>query len=187
MTHRFILVLGGLVLAALLIGCAKEKRPDGIPQQFPTTVTVLQEGVPLAGATVAFMAADEGSVNSRWAIDGTTDSSGKAQMAVNGRYKGSPAGKFKVMVIKFEKEKPVEIPPAPDPAKDPLEYAAWRKQYNIDGPGDGTPPKTWTLVDKKYSRFETSPLEVEVLPTPNDLKIDVGKAIRVLDKFTPAR
>ena len=177
------ITLAALACMFLLTACNGEKRPAGIPQQFPTTVVVKQEGKPLDKATVTFYAVEENSPNAAWAIVGTTDATGSAQMAVNGKYKGSPAGKFKVTIIKTETEKPVEIPPGPDPAVDPKGYGEWRIKYKVDQ--DVPPLKSWTFVDSKYTRVETTPLEVEVKPEPNTIDIDAGKAMKVEEKFAP--
>ncbi len=173
----------GLILAGIfcfLSGCGGEKYPDGLPKIYPVTVNVTQEGKPLEGATVVF-AADESS-DSRWGVGGCTDAAGKAIMSVNGKYKGCPAGKYKVVVSKSVTESNQDkIPPAPDAVKDPKAFGEWYHQY-------GEMPivnKVFSLVEDKYSNSKTTPLSVEV--TENGEKtfsLDAGKAVHKEDKVT---
>ena len=64
----------------------------------PCEITVIDvDGQPLSGAGVSLVAV-AGDIP--WASIGTTDQNGVAAIAVNNRYKGAPAGKFKVVLQK---------------------------------------------------------------------------------------
>lgn len=141
-----ILLSVGLFLTLTLSvfsGCGGQKLPDGFPKVYQVTVNVVQDGKPLEGANVLFYAEDE--ANSRWGIGGCTDATGNAIMAVNGKYKGAPAGKYKVTVTKIVTESNQDkIPPQPDAMKDPVAFETWYQKY-----GQGTVlNKEFTLVEE---------------------------------------
>ena len=92
----FILALAVFVTT----GCGGQRLPDGMPRLYPVSVTVTQEGTPLANATVSLFPED--AALQQWAPMGTTDAAGTAELFVNGLYKGAPLGTFKVAVSKRE-------------------------------------------------------------------------------------
>jgi hypothetical protein len=86
----------------LVVGCAREQRPEGIPTLYPCTITITQDSKPLSGAMVTLYT--ESSEDRRWSPGGTTDSQGVIQIKVLGKYLGAPAGTYKVTVAKHELE-----------------------------------------------------------------------------------
>lgn len=172
-------VLCFLTLAlSVFSGCGGQKYPDGFPKVYPVTVSVVQDGKPLEGANVLFYAQDE--VNSRWGIGGCTDAAGNAIMAVNGKYKGVPAGQYKVTVTKVVTESNQDkIPPQPDATKDPVAFETWYQKYG-QGP---ILNKEFTLVEEQFAELAKTPLTAEVAASgSNSVKLDVGKAIRKENK-----
>ncbi len=95
----FAVVVAAAVGFASFVGCGKP-RPDGMPKLVSCSVTVLQDGKPLEGATVAFH-----SETIKWSVGGTTDAFGVAKMHTHGDYPGSPEGSFKVTIQKTVVEK----------------------------------------------------------------------------------
>ncbi len=145
------------------IGCGK-KKPDGMPDLQPTTLTLTQGGAPLAGATVNFKSTDS---SMSWTCGGMTDDKGVATIVTHGQYKGAPVGKYKVAVNKTEWEG--EAPPSvvdEASAKTLEEYKKAGKKY-----------EEFYLVDLKYAIGETTPLEVEIVQGKNDLTADVGEPV----------
>jgi len=150
------------VVATLFSGCAQEQKPDGLPDLYPCTLTLTQDGQPLAGATVQVLSAD---ADGKWSAGGTTDEQGKVILVTYGKYQGVQAGKHKVVVSKQESDVP-----------------EGEMEAGIVVPGSGgggTLPTSYTLVEKEYTSQETTPLELEIVPDQdNDQTFECGKAIR---------
>ena len=150
---------------ASAVGCGP-KLPDGMPKLNPTTITVIQDGQPLAEAMVTLKAVDE---SSKWTSGGMTDAKGVATIVTHGQYKGVPAGKYKVAVAKTLGE---GTPPPPSPID--AESARIYQEY-VDS---GATYEEFFVVAEEYRLVDTTPLEVEVVDGSNDLKVDVGEAVR---------
>ncbi|MFG0262836.1 MAG: carboxypeptidase regulatory-like domain-containing protein, partial [Novipirellula sp. JB048] len=69
-----------------------------MPELYPATVTITQEGDGLADATVTLYPEDP--ALRRWAVGGVTDENGTATLRTHVKFPGAPAGRFKVMVNK---------------------------------------------------------------------------------------
>ncbi|MDO5580924.1 MAG: hypothetical protein Q4G69_07295 [Planctomycetia bacterium] len=173
-----ILLLGSAIL--FTSGCQKgPKPPEGLPRLYPAVLILKQEGKPLANASITLMDAEEEGPNARWGISAASDENGEAVLKVNGLFKGCPAGRFKVVIIKNETEKGTKMPPAPDPVANPIEYEKWRIESEKPRPV----PKTFCLVDQKYSDFKTTPVEVEIKEGSNRIDVDAGKSVRNVEKI----
>ena len=88
---------------------------------------------------------------------------------VDGQDKGAPTGKFKVAVAKTVGE---GTPPPPSPID--AESARIYQEY-VDS---GATYEEFFVVAEEYRLVGTTPLEVEVVEGTNDLKVDVGEAVR---------
>ena len=86
------------VLVMLAVGCTPSNRPDGLPPLYPTTVTITQNGSPLADVSVGLISAEP----SEWVVSGLTDTSGKASIVTHGQFSGAPAGEYTVVLSKTE-------------------------------------------------------------------------------------
>lgn len=93
----FILVL----LAVMQPGCKKDSRPEGLPDLYPFTIKILQEGSPVEGASVNLASTDPALM--KWPCGGMTGADGVATMNTYG-FPGAPAGSFKVVVSKTVEE-----------------------------------------------------------------------------------
>ncbi|MDR0703577.1 MAG: carboxypeptidase-like regulatory domain-containing protein [Planctomycetaceae bacterium] len=91
-----------LIFLVLMVGCMREQRPEGMPTLYPCTITIIQDGKPLAGAMVTLYT--ESSEDRRWPPGGTTNPQGVISIKVLGKYSGAPAGTYKVTVEKQETE-----------------------------------------------------------------------------------
>ncbi|MDR2704683.1 MAG: carboxypeptidase-like regulatory domain-containing protein [Planctomycetaceae bacterium] len=91
-----------LIFLVLVVGCSGEQRPEGMPTLYPCTITITQDGKPLAGAMVTLYT--ESSEDRRWSSGGTTNPQGVISIKVLGKYLGAPAGTYKVTVEKQEIE-----------------------------------------------------------------------------------
>ena len=149
-TVLFLLAVSVLVLP----GCTKSDKPDGFPDIFPCEIKVLQDGSPLAGASVTLMG------DQPWAVGGGTDDSGVAKIFTHGKYEGAPVGKYKILVSK----RIVEGAPTQEQLNDPSFTGGGETQYNV--------------VDKKFGVQATTTLEIEVSSGKNSETVDVGKAVR---------
>jgi len=149
------------------VSCTQQSTPDGLPKLVPVTLTITQEGVPLADAMVSLI-----DPNVPFMVGGTTDADGHVVLHTHGQYKGAPLGKFKVRVVKTDTDQRSHGPP-PD-LRGP-ELDSWHKENakNANQP----PPKTYSLVEKQYTDPNTTPLELDITG-PLTQTLDVGKAIR---------
>ena len=79
-------------------GCGS-KKPDGIPQLFPTEITVKNGSTSIANATVLLVGGPSGS----WSVSGYTDASGVAVITTSQgdwQSNGAPEGEYKVYITK---------------------------------------------------------------------------------------
>jgi|BioPla2DNA2_1021312.scaffolds.fasta_scaffold50952_2 hypothetical protein len=155
-------------MAAPLVGCA-EKKPDGMPDLHPTTVTLTVDGKGLAEANVTLMPAD--SQASQWVSAGVTDSSGKAEIKTSGQYSGAPVGNYKVVVSAKEEVDYGEDGPPP-PREDAAALEDWSRKAN---------PNSWkrySPVAIQYTNVAETPLEASVQAGKNAFDFDLGAATR---------
>lgn len=137
-----------------------------MPKLYPVSVSVMQEGTPLADANVSLRYPD--SSIGTWAIGGRTDANGNAKLFTNG-YPGAPLGTFKVVLIKHESEGLAEREAA----------------LNQGGPSAAQRiiPKVWSCVEAKYNDSEKTPLEVEITTSTKTLSIDAGPVVKIEQKL----
>lgn len=164
----------GILLATLAVatGCS-EPRLEGMPETYPTSITLTQDGTPLAGATVVLFPED--SSLTRWPVGGTTDEQGKAEMMTSTKYAGAPAGKFKVIVNKTVTEgDPYPTHPGVGATRDQInEYDRALKTGKFE---------MFKVVEQQYRTASTTTLNVEISASgENNLTEDVGKAVKDLD------
>ena len=144
-----------VIFLLLLTGCQKENRPEGMPKLTPVVLTFQQSGAPLSGAVVSLVPID--SANSRWNAGGTTDPQGKLKVKTLAQYDGAVPGKYKITVIKTEREL---LPEGMTMAE--------RMKYKPKPPVEH--------AHKKYADKKSTPLEVEVSDTSaNPLSFEVDK------------
>ncbi len=167
MNFRLFLVSG--CLSALAIGCS-DPRPEGMPDLYPATITVTQDGSPLAGAAVTLFPQD--AALTRWPTGGTTDNSGVVTLHTYSTYPGAPAGTFKVTVSKTNTEgDPVPTHPGANATPEQLrDYDRAMKTGKFE---------VFQVVAAEHRMPNTTKLSVEVTPNgPNDFTLDVGPAVK---------
>jgi hypothetical protein len=76
-------------------------KPAELPQLHPLTLTITQDGQPLAEAIVSLKPQDDAN---KWATGGVSDAQGIVKVKTAGNFPGAPEGKYKVTVIKTEME-----------------------------------------------------------------------------------
>jgi len=157
-----------LFIACLLLfsGCGGQNLPPGIPKLYPATITVMQDGQPLAGAEIIVINTDP---STNWSAGGITDKNGVVKLRTMGQYEGAPLGRYKVGVKK------IEIPDIALPAERPSDPEGL-KEYNrlvkeIDD-------NTFLFVEDKFSIGQTQ-LQVEITASNLNGTVDVSPAIRV--------
>ena len=172
MNYRFA-VFSPLFVSAILLctGCGGEKLPPGMPKLYPATITVIQDGRPLAGAEVIILNVDP---SANWSAGGVTDNSGTLKLRTLGRYNGAPVGKYKVAVIKIENPDIALPSGSPSTPEERKEYDRLLKEIEDN---------TFYLVDPKFG-LEKTELEVEITPSNLKVTVDVSPAVRI--KVPPA-
>jgi len=165
MRNRFL--LGSLALSCVLgvlCGCGGQKTPPDMPKLQSTIITIVQEGAPLADASIQLVKKDD--LNYKWLCGGTTTADGKCVIKTLGKYNGAPEGDFTVLVYKTvvtesETRKNVEQP------RDPKEAQEWVKKVAEE-------EKNFEYVDPKYKKYDTSDLTISIKAGKNEQTFDVG-------------
>ncbi|MDR3234261.1 MAG: hypothetical protein LBT46_11470 [Planctomycetaceae bacterium] len=98
MKHLITITL--FIVTLMLSGCG-EKLPAGMPKPYPVTINIIQDGKPLADASVALMPKEALPNGYRWNAVGRTDSWGNARVRTEGKYDGAVPGGYQVMISKF--------------------------------------------------------------------------------------
>lgn len=163
------IILCFILLTIPAAGGCQARRPSDLPRLMPCRITLLQDGNPLERANVTLRSVDE---EQNWYPGGHSDASGTLDIYTNGRYKGAPAGRYKVIVTKTEMDDD-HIPPAP--SEDDPAHVKWTNKYkNLE-------PDWYSLIEKKYTLRETTPHEIEILKGKKcEATFDVGKKVRDL-------
>lgn len=158
------------VMALGMTGCG-EKLPPGMPKLVPAKVTVtFDDGKPIAEAVI-ILVADEGSGVGTWSHTGNTDASGTASIFTQGRYKGLPVAKYKVLVSKMISEGEPN-PGEPTDAESAKRYEAWRKSANKE--------RFFKIIGPEYEEAAKSPLSVTVeAKGSNSFSLKVGKEVKL--------
>ena len=146
----------------LLSGCGGDARPPGFPKLYPVSLNVAQEGVPLADAAISLRISDN---SMTWSIGGRTDEQGVVVLWTHGKFRGAPAGTFKVTVDKVVNEGEKEMLEAAD-REDVV--AVNRIQVN-----------SYSFVKDEYTAVETTPIEIEITQKTKVLGIDAGPAVKI--------
>jgi hypothetical protein len=136
-----------------LSGCSQSQRPAGLPSLHPCTITVTQNGIPVADVSVQLIAKEE----SVWPVTGITDTSGNAVLVTYSRFQGVPVGDYIVVLSK-------RLAETDTPAN---EYVSGITQV-------------YSLIDIKYTESATSPLEMSVKKGRNSMSFEIGSPVRVL-------
>ncbi|GHT37143.1 hypothetical protein FACS189427_09750 [Planctomycetales bacterium] len=157
----------GLILFIVLSGCT-EQRPDLFPQTFPVTMTVTQEGKPLAEASVSLRASGV-----QWSVGGVTGADGKVKLVTNG-YPGAPAGKYKVVIIKQVNEGLEERNKITAEGNGSDKSIADAKKIKV---------RYYSLVKPEYNSEEKTPVEVEITTSTKNLTVDAGPAVKIEEKM----
>jgi hypothetical protein len=161
------------LLALTLCGCGGDQRPPGFPKLYPVSIKVIQEGSPLADASVSLRISD---ASMTWSIGGRTDERGIAILSTHGRFRGAPEGKFKVTVEKIINEGEAEMLAAMSgvDAADERAYAAARRGHQVN---------SFSYVNEEYNSFNTTPIEIEINRKSREIEIDAGPAVKIRREY----
>lgn len=170
--HLICIPLALLPTVVLLSGCGNEQqRPADLPALYPCTVTVLQDGKPLSGGMVQFGSVD---TNFKWSVFAQLDTEGKGKVFTQGLYPGAPEGEYKVMLSKTETVTEEVGPPVRQNVNEQMVMVT------------PTVDTIFSLVEKQYTKAETTPLSITIGKKKNDHQFDGGKPVReFLLKATP--
>ncbi|MDR1963704.1 MAG: hypothetical protein LBQ50_07990 [Planctomycetaceae bacterium] len=149
-------------------GCDRGvQKPPGLPDLITDVqIIVIQDGKPLEGAAVTLVPLDVSLA--RWPIKGKTDTNGLAKLTTYGKFSGSPAGKFKVVVVKREYLPNKQQTPTTEGT---VAQGKWHDELGyID------------YVDPLFGLSEKTSAEVEIKNDSSKHTVDVGKAVRLESK-----
>ncbi|MDR1960060.1 MAG: hypothetical protein LBQ54_13615 [Planctomycetaceae bacterium] len=168
MSNRFhLLVICGVFCVVSFLGC--RRKPEGFPQVWPCSVTIVNGSTPIEGASVTFHY--EAGANAPVTVTGVTGTNGTAVMkSMQTSYvtAGAPAGKCKVVVKKN--------PFVPDTRTNEekkamsLDETEAYKQSLIDA-ADKMPREIPPILEGPWS----TPIAFEVSESQATLTIDVSK------------
>jgi hypothetical protein len=164
--NRTLLSVLVVLVSVALTGCG-ERLPPGMPKLYPVSITIVQEGTPLAGAVVQLIPEDPAKI--QWGPGGRTDESGVAVLRTNGPYKGAPLGKYKVVVTKSE----VEPHPNPVPSGPGVTREQLARHMDIM-----RRLKAYNYVETQYGSATDTPLQVEITAKVKTYTLDAGKPIK---------
>jgi len=151
-----------LMFIQLLSGCGGDKRPPGFPKLYPVSLKVMQEGQPLSEAAVSLSISDR---SMTWSIGGVTDEQGIVVLWTHGKFRGAPAGMFKVAVNKLYNEGEKEMIEAGN--REDFATAA-KIQVN-----------SFSYVKEEYNSVDTTPIEIEITSKSKMIDIDAGPAVKI--------
>ena len=152
-------------LVAPIAGCGK-KKPDGLPDLQPTTVSMTVDGKGLANANVTFQPVDPKA--NPWVPAGITDASGKAEIKTSGQFKGAPTGDYKIVVSADDEIDYGED--GPPPKDDPAALENWNRNAHPDS------WKRYSPIELKYTNVADTPLEASVQNGKNAFDFDLGSS-----------
>jgi len=168
MNHsRFFTVYCLLITIILsLSGCGGPAKPAGFPPLYPVSLKVMQEGQPLVDAAVSLRIADN---SMTWSIGGRTDEQGIAVLWTHGKFRGAPAGTFKVAVEKVVNEGEKEMLEAADRG----DTATAAK----------IPVNSYAFVKDEYTSIEKTPIEIEITKKSKMIEVDAGSIVKIKRKY----
>ena len=155
------------MLAVLTVGCS-EKKPDGMPELYPTTLTFTVDGDGLKNANITLQPVDK---SNTYVPAGVTDENGVAEIKTMGKFKGAPAGDYKVVVSADEEIDYGEY--GPPPKDDPEALEKWNRSV------DPTKFKRYSLIEPQYMNAAESPLDLTITTGKNETGFDLGPVARV--------
>ncbi|MDD3589010.1 MAG: hypothetical protein PHO46_01875 [Thermoguttaceae bacterium] len=151
-----------VVMLTCCVSCKEERKPDGMPDLYPCTVKLTQEGQPLEGAFILCQSDDAQLI--RWAVTGQTGADGVAKIFTMGKFAGAPAGTFAVVVTKEESEG------GSAPSEDDM----------TEMKSGGFGGDVYSLVSLDQTAKETTPHKITVeAGGKNAFEFDCGEKVRV--------
>jgi len=158
---RTILILSLFLALLLYTGCNRnDGRPADMPKLYPVTISIIQDGQPLDGATVTLIAKTP-AVAQYGTSSGTTTATGTATIRTYG-YDGVPIGDYTVLVEKRVTEGEREI---------------IQEGMGVVGTIGG---RVFQLVNTQFTAQATTPLSISVAERRGATEtFDVGAAVRV--------
>ncbi|MDR2170179.1 MAG: Ig-like domain-containing protein [Planctomycetaceae bacterium] len=165
MINRLIIFANLFALFFIVSGCSK--KPSDFPQVYSCTITVVNNGKPIEGATVTFNYESTGAVT----VTAITDAQGIAKMQslqLSYATNGAPAGKAKILLQKYPVIADTRTPEEKK-GKTVEEREAF-KQSLIDKI-NATPRE----IPDLFANLETTPLTIEIENKTTNLTIDIAK------------
>ena len=156
---RTISILSLFLVLLLHAGCSKDDgRPADMPKLYPVSISIIQDGKPLDGATVTLVAKTP--AVAQYGRSAGTTVAGTVSLRTYG-YNGVPAGEHAVLVEKRVTEGGQEI----------------IEDERVVGTRGG---RIYQLVDTKFTTEASTPLSITVQEKGKTSEtFDVGAAVRV--------
>ena len=128
----------------------------------PLTLTLTQEGVPVAGAFVTLYPED---ANSKWSAGGRSDEQGTVFLRTRGEFRGVASGTYRITVAKTElEENTLNVEPGGDP-----------EAFNRSE----SKRKKFSLVDPIFAEQSSTTLKMRVESGMSQITLELGKAMRI--------
>lgn len=158
------LSFGVLVVLGLSAGCGGQKLPDGMPDLYPTVITLTVDGAPYSGAMIYLHPTAAGDT-ARWSFNGITNEAGKAVIKAQGSYDGAPEGEMKVCI---QAERNVEGPTSKTerPNDDYNALVKWDAAVLEER-------QTFLVAGKEYGEAATTPLTMTIKKGSNEATFDI--------------
>ena len=161
-------MFGFFLFVFFLVGCGQQ-LPDNLPALQQCTLTLTSQGKPLAEASVSLIPLTN--EHGQWIAGGVSDANGKVVPIVQGKYKGVPLGKYKVVVIKNRYETDETI--AERIRKEYANNTRAERDRHMEIEIDKYAKVTIPLVHHDCMKQDTTPLEIEILKGKKKMAIDV--------------
>ncbi|MDR3199706.1 MAG: carboxypeptidase-like regulatory domain-containing protein [Planctomycetaceae bacterium] len=148
------------------MGCHKGRQvPTDLPKLYRCVIHLTQENQPVPDAVISLRSVNSG--DKQWAIGGSTNETGKAEIFTETYFKGVPSGEYKVVVSKTE----IIIPPTP--AVLPENEEERTKILNrIEAE-----TKEYSVVASEFSDVKTTPLKINVQEKETEISFELGAKV----------
>ena len=148
-----------LLTVLVSVGCNTSGVPSHFPKLHPCTITILQDGQPLEGASVALAPDDKQQLSA----SAVTDANGVAKMMIQACYEGVPVGQYTVLVSKITRVENPNV--SATPSMDGTSSMGDRNQQYI----------TTYYTDPSYDDTKRSPLKIQITEGKNEQTFEVPK------------
>ncbi|MDO5554190.1 MAG: hypothetical protein Q4G68_10555 [Planctomycetia bacterium] len=151
-----------VMMTVCWFGCSAGDRPADLPDLYKIRIKLTQEGQPVEGALVNFVARSP----LKWAVGGVSDASGICQPRTHGKFNGVPEGSYDITVRKICSEPTGNMVPGAMPGTETPEV------------------KNTQVIDEKYT--VPGALTLDVVPGgQTEFAFELGAPVTQSADFMP--